>query len=254
MAGLTILSALGLLLVEVNPWGSETSQEYAKNATAKREEGDFPSAFKLYEAGYQQALETSNITGQLGFLISLGALHRFQYRYPQALHYWLSGRRLAEGHPKEAEAHGAILFNLASLYIDTSNFEAAQEVANEGSERLLLLRKAPYYASKIHLIHAIISSRKGSWTSARQHYAQAVASADSAGDDVSLSLSLNRYGMFCLDTGDWNAAEHYLLKAFQIRRSMREPYLVDTYLAHKAGKAPDQAIRRAAVATRSGAH
>lgn len=230
MAGLMILSALGFLLVEANPWGSETSREYARNAHAQREKGDVLSAFKTYETGYQQALQTRNISGQLKFLNSLGALHRFQYRYPEALHYWIEGRRLAEHHQNQAEEHGAILFNLASLYLSTSNLEAAEDAANEGNERLRQVRKPPYYASKLHLIRALIATHHQSWTLARHHYTRAIDAADAAGDDVSLALVLNHFATSYLATGDWNSAEYYFLNAFRIRRFNHDPALVYTYL------------------------
>jgi CHAT domain-containing protein len=231
MAGLVILSALGLLLVEADPWGSAASREYALNAQAQRVRGDLAAASTLYLAGLREAAASGNGAGQIRFLNSLGGCSYLQYQYRDALGYWLRARRLAETLPQEAEEHGAILFNLASLYYSSANREAAEAAALEGQERQKTLRKVPYYATRLHLIQAVISAaRNRPPGETMQHYEAAVDAADRSGDDAALALVFNHIGTTYLASPDWNEAERYFLSAFRIRMLRKDPDLVYTYV------------------------
>src|SRR5437870_612548 len=115
MARLLWLAALGFTLAAANPWGSDTSREFAKKAFEKRSHGDYAGAFEIYQIGLRQAVEAHNAKAQIKFLNSLGGCRFVQFQFQPALKFWLEARELASTHPEEAEEHGAILFNLASL-------------------------------------------------------------------------------------------------------------------------------------------
>lgn len=229
MARLSWISsaALGVSLAVANPWGSERSREFARKAFEARSRGDLTLALSTYEAGYRDAVTAANSRAQIRFLNSLGAAHQALFQFQPALQHLLEARSLAEKHPYEFEEHGAILFNLASLYLATSNIEAADEAAREGS-RILNGRKATYYQPRLHLIRAVIAANQQRAAEAEAQYAWAIEASDRAGDDAALALIFNRAGLSNLASGDLDSAERRLLEAFRLRALRRDGDLVYT--------------------------
>lgn len=222
-------AALGLSLAVANPWGSVASREFAKNAYDKQLRGDFAGALLIYEEGYRQAVSTANSKAQIRFLNSIGAAHNAQFQFQSAQRVLLEARKLAQQHPDEAEEHGAILFNLASVYLATSNIAAADEAAREGS-RLLEGRKPTYYQTRLHLIRAVIAANQEKWQESSFHYQQAIEAADKDGNDAALALILNRSANTHLAAGEVDLAERQFLEAFRIRRLRRDPDMLYTLI------------------------
>ena len=220
-------AALGISLAAANPWGSEASREFAKKAYDKQLRGDYAGALRIYEDGYRHALTTANVSAQIKFLNSIGAAHNAQFQFQSAQKVLLDARRLAEKYPDQSEEHGAILFNLASLYLATSNVYAADEAAREGA-RLLEGRKPTYYQPRLHLIRAVIAANQEKWAESSLYYAQAIEAADKAGDDAALALILNRSATTNLAAGKVDVAERQFLKAFRLRQIRRDPDLLYT--------------------------
>ncbi len=220
-------AALGFSLAVANPWGSETSREFAKKAYALQSRGDFAGAQQIYEEGYRHAVSSANTKAQIRFLNSIGAAHNAQFQFQSAQRVLLEARHLAEKHADQAEEHGAILFNLASVYLATSNVDAADEAAREGS-RLLEGRKPTYYQARLHLIRAVIAANQERWAESTFHYGQAIEAADKAGDDAALALILNRSATTNLAAGLVDVAERQFLEAFRLRRLRRDPDMLYT--------------------------
>ncbi len=221
--------ALGVSLAGANPWGSEASRDFARKAYDKLGLADYRGALSLYEEGYQQSLSTKNIKAQIKFLNGIGGCHYTLFQFQSALRFLLEARQLAERHPEEVEEHGAILFNLASLYLATSNVEAAGEAARQGAD-LLENHKPTYYRSRLNLIRAVIASRTRNWQEAVLYYAEAIEAADETKDDSTLGLAFNQSGTVSLARGDLQSAEHMFLQAYKLRKLRRDPELVYTYL------------------------
>lgn len=234
MAGFAVLTALGISLAAASPWGSVESQVYADKATKLRLQGNYSAAFEVYQQGYQQSVRTGNIAGQLKFLNSLGGCQLVQFQFKKALQFWLEGRRLAEHHPDQAEEHGAILLNLASLhaslYIGSRNSDAAVEAARQGIAVLEGRKSRPYYLPRLNLILAVVSSRAGDPATAITYFQKAIDAADASGDDAAINLALNHAGYASLATGELDRAEAYFLSAFRRRTLQKDPDLIYTYV------------------------
>lgn len=228
MAGIAVLTALGISLAAATPWGSVESRDYADKATKLRLQGNYPGAFAVYQQGYQQAIQAGNVAGQLKFLNSLGGCQLVQFQFQKALQFWLEGRRLAESHPEQAEEHGAILLNLASLYISSRNQEAAAEAARQGVAALEGRKSRPYYLPRLNLILAVVASRSGDPQSAMSYFRKAIDAADASGDDATINLAYNHAGYASLATGQLERAEEYFLSAFRLRTLQKDPDLIYT--------------------------
>jgi len=227
---LALLSvALGVSLAVANPWGSETSRTLAKEAYSKRTHGDVAGAIRIYEQGFQQALQTRNTIGQIKFLNSIGGSYYTLYQFQPALKHWTEARQLAESYSLDPEEHAAILVNLASLYLSSLSLDAAEEAARKGEELLRGHRKA-YCRPHLNLILANLAEREGSWAEAGQYYADAIDAADVLGDDITLGLAFNRAAHAMLSKGELIGAERLYLKEFQLRKSRKDPGLIYTFV------------------------
>jgi CHAT domain-containing protein len=230
MARLVVLSALGFSLAIADPWGSAASREFADRAIAKRVHGDYAGALAIYQNGYDHAVRTANPKAQIKFLNSIGGCHYLLYHFQPALRTWTEARRLAEQHPSEIEEHGAVLFNIAALYLGSANVSAAAEAANEG---VALLRSFPgktYYRSRLNLIRAVIAARGEHWDAASRFYRNSIEAADDSGDDRALGLAYNHFAQSMLAKGDLRTAEQMFLAAHSIRRVTKDPDLIYTYI------------------------
>ncbi|BDC49237.1 hypothetical protein F183_A15530 [Bryobacterales bacterium F-183] len=226
MAGIAVITALGFSLAVATPWGSLESKDFADKATKLRLQGNYPAAFAVYQQGYQQAVETGNIAGQIRFLNSLGGCQLVQFQFQKALQFWLEGKRLAERHPDQAEEHGAILLNLASLYIGSRNTDAAVEAARQGVAVLEGRKSRPYYLPRLNLILAVVYSRAGDAKTAMPYFRKAIDAADASGDDAAVNLAYNHAGYASLATGELDRAEDYFLSAFRLRMLQKDPDLI----------------------------
>lgn len=230
MAGIAVLTALGISLAAATPWGSVESRDYADKATKLRLQGNYPAAFAVYQEGYRQAVATENIAGQLKFLNSLGGCQLVQFQFQKALQFWLEGRSLAEKHPDQAEEHGAILLNLASLYVGSQNNQAAVEAARQGVAVLEGRKTRPYYLPRLNLILAVVSYKSGDPVTAMAYFRKAIDAADASSDDAAVNLAYNHAGYASLATGELERAEEYFLSAFRLRTLQKDPDLIYTFV------------------------
>lgn len=142
---------------------------------------------------------------------------RFALRqYQPALHSFLEARRQAEA-AGDTSAAAAFNANIASLYSEMGNFDAASQWI-QGSLDRLSGKDRPEQMPKLLLQMAILRARQNLMPEAIQLFARGIDAADRALNLELYALGWNRLGAEFLQRHDLSAAEAPLLEAYRIRK------------------------------------
>jgi CHAT domain-containing protein/tetratricopeptide (TPR) repeat protein len=137
-------------------------------------------------------------------------------QYQPALHSFLEARRRAEA-AGDTSAAAAFSANIASLYSEMGNLEAASQWM-QGSLERLSPQDRPEQMPKLLIQMAILRARQNLMPEAIQLFARGIDAADRAFNLELYTLGWNRLGAEFLQRHDLSAAEAPLLEAYRVRK------------------------------------
>ena len=216
MGSVTGLIAAGLWLAAAyNPWGSDESHKLADKAQDYVKMRDFDSAHDWYLKGYEFSI-SKGLKGDTGrFLMALGGTEIGRYRYRDALAYLLDARKLALELKDTAEL-GGISSNLASVYLQMENIDAAEQTAHEAIEYHRKSGNGAYLPQMLYLLGSVASRRQHPEESFA-YYAAGIDKADRAGNDAVLMVGANRLANDLVAAGRYKEAEPIALAVYRHR-------------------------------------
>lgn len=183
--------------------------------------GSFQTASKFYRAGYELATSRGDDREASRFLSNLAGMQFALYHYPEALKTYIEAQRLA--HSLHGQADESLIdLNLANLYMQFGDMEAASRYANLGLSSFE--RSSPYHYQLLACLGAL-SARQGDTGRSTAYLLDAIAEAGqlrvfsgrSLRDFNSMALDWDLLGEELLLTKHFNAAEYALTEALRIR-------------------------------------
>lgn len=178
--------------------------------------GDFLTAAALAQQGYRDALSAGEPQIAARFLGNLGGCRFALHQYREALQAYVEARRLAEAAHDTATA-GKLDFNIASLYIQLGQTDAAAEALSRAVTNL----SGPAnrgQVPKLLISLAALQADQGRMPKALDLYRQAITAAGRAGDLEISAEAWNDLGYEYLEHGQLPHAEHALLEAYRVRK------------------------------------
>lgn len=148
---------------------------------------------------------------------NLGGCRFALHQYLPALDAFLEARRLAQ-QGGDASAIAAFDANIASLYTEMGDLEAAAHWISGTRERLSDAEDRRAHLPELLLQLATIRARQGRLPEARGLFRQGIRAADQAGDLNLYAIGWNRWGEELLKQGDLTGAEPALLEAYRVRK------------------------------------
>ncbi|MFN7993092.1 MAG: CHAT domain-containing tetratricopeptide repeat protein [Bryobacteraceae bacterium] len=209
--------------------------EEPRDLTALRESGNklfgagrYSDAAAVYESGYEIAKKRGELRSAVRFLNNLGSARYLLFQYHQTAKAYLEARNLAE-HSGEWEAFGALSLNLASIYLDMGEIDAAAQSADQGMK--YLSRAKADYKSKLLMLSALIRVRRRDFAAANRLLREALrsAAADPDSETATEAQCWNEIGNAYLKAGDIRSAERPLLQSFRIRKLTHDSRIFYTY-------------------------
>ena len=221
------LLAVGIWLVVASPWGSEASQQLSKDAHAAQDKRDYATSLRLYQQGYATNLAAGDKRTALRFMQGVGGSQLGLYKFRDALVSFNEARRLAL-ELNDASELGAASGNLASLYIQTQDFTAARETAQQALDYVKQSPKA-YYRPQLLYVLATVALRQNRPGPAFDYYRQGIDAADGMKLDHLVMVGLDRLAMALLDAGRLDESERAVLEVFRYRFLRKDADLVYCY-------------------------
>lgn len=132
----------------------------------------------------------------------------------------MDARRLAQS-AGDANAVAVLDTNIASLYTESGDLEAAAKWIEGARERLSHAGDRREHLPQILIQLATIRARQQRISEALILFRQGIALADRAGDMNLYAIGWNRWGEELMKTGDLAAAEPALLEAYRVRKLNR---------------------------------
>jgi putative nucleotidyltransferase with HDIG domain len=213
-------------------------------AIAEQQRGELDEAARLY----LRAVKYATLAGeaQLVAMIeqNLGTIAGIRGDQPTALTHYraaLAGyRRLGLDGPL-----CGLLNNLGMLYAQMRRWRSAEEMYNESYETAVRTGDAgTQIAVAVNRADLFISRRD--YTAAHHWCDTALMLAEQTGDERALGDAYKHYGVIARETGDFNGAEEFLERAWQISQQRHELVLA----AHTARERAELYARRDVVETR----
>lgn len=160
-------------------------------------------------------------------MANYGACQLALHRYRKALEVLLEARKLAEA-AADAGAAGAIEANIASIYEQMGENNAAIEWAERGLGRISG-RDREKHLPKLHIQLGSLHARLGRMAEAEEWFRRGIEGADRAGDLDTYALGWDRLGEERLRRGELAEAGRAMLEAFRVRKLHRLAALESSY-------------------------
>lgn len=222
-----VVSAAVTLLLARSCVQAEDLKDRVNQAGALFAKGDLTSAEKAFQTLVEIARRENNKRFVLIGLNGIGAVRSRQYRHTDAFQSLLEARGYALENGMKAEA-GAVLANLASLYLQLDNLPAAADMARQSADITKGIPEIKYQA-QMHLVMAMVRAREKKWDEAETLFREGLDLADGQGDERTLALALNNLGYTRMRAGRWREAERPLLEAFRWRLLSNDTDLFMSY-------------------------
>lgn len=207
---------------------SQDLKERVERANKVFAQGDLDQAERIFQAVEDDARRQGNDRFVVIGLNGIGAVYAREFRFKDGFAAWLKARDFALSKGLKSEA-GAILSNLASLYLQLENLDAAEAAARQCAEITDGIAGITFRA-QIRLAMAGIRARQKNWDAALGLFYEALAQADESGDERTLALVRNNLGYELIRAGRIQEAERPLSESFRWRLLHNSPDLFHSYL------------------------
>lgn len=178
--------------------------------------GRYVEASEVFQSAFTsaEALSLPALAGRA--LGNRGACQYALHQYQVALHSFLEAHRLSES---AGDASTAAVWDadLASLYFDLGEYDAAAQWTSQSLERLSGADRVQHLP-QLQLQMATLEARRGHFEEAIGLFQKGIDGADQIGDVNLYAIGWNRLGEAFLARGDLPRAEHALLQAYYTRK------------------------------------
>lgn len=205
------------------PVGPTAADSHSKQLTATGKkayqfyaEGRFGPAAGLYRQAYRDCLDAGDLRQAARYLNNLAGCRFAEYQYPQAMQAYLDARRLAES-ASYYEVQGTASMNIASLYLQMGDIEAAAAAAGEGLAVIGRHRRPDFPLAQLLTLMGRIRSLQGRTEEADKAYQEAIGQAMTRGDVAQMARSWDSFGFACLRQRRLQLAETCLIESYRLR-------------------------------------
>jgi CHAT domain-containing protein len=196
-------------------WWDRASKHIQTQALSFRRAGDYASAEKLYQQGYEGAVQRHDPIGAIKYLMSVGGCQIGEFRYRAALETLLRARSLAASVGDKADL-GGIAVNLSSVYTQMWDYGAALQAAQDGMKQVADLANnvsVPYLLLQIGRLHSMTDK-----DDAVPFLARGIEAVRNGGSNVALEAQAwDWLGKEYLKRKQIPDAERAFLEAFRLR-------------------------------------
>ena len=202
-------------------------QSRLKECAAAFRSTKYSAAAQCFESGFQTAKAENQIDIAARFLANLGACHLALHRYQHALQRSFEARKLAEA-AGDAGAAGGVEANIASIYEQMGETDAAIEWAKRGLARISGADREKHLP-KVLIQLASLNARQGRMAEAAELFRRGIEGAARIGDLDTYALGWDRLGEERLRRHELPEAEYAMLEAFRVRKLNRLAALDASY-------------------------
>jgi CHAT domain-containing protein len=178
--------------------------------------GEYTKASHVFELVLQSAQHSGLVREAGRALGNLGGCQFALHNYRGALKSFIEARGVSES-VHDAGAIAAWEANIASLYSEMGEFDAAAEWIEHSIERMPGRDRAQQLP-KLQLEMATLRARQGRMPEAAKLFGEGIRGADRAADLELYAIGWNGFGEALLNQGNVAGAEGALLEAYRIRK------------------------------------
>ena len=191
----------------------------------------------VYAEGYRRAKALGNLAAQISYLSNLGNARWLSLRYAPALEAYLEASRLAE-RTGDWSALGGIAINLALIYQQMGDANAALSALERGKAAIDRLRTPPSYEAQLLMrlrsVRAALQENPAERPSIEPRYEDAIEAARQAGNPDAVQTEARAWdllGKEKIAAGDLKDAEISFGHALRLRISSSPQNLGFSYAA-----------------------
>lgn len=175
---------------------------------------DYIGALRTFQAGAAAARDRGDLRATILFLNNTGAANTQLFRFRDAAKAYTEARTLARSQQMRDKL-AAIAVNLASLYFQMNQLDAANEAAEEG---LALPPATPSVRPQLLLLLGMLQLEQGNCGRATAILQQAVEAAAGQENRSGEAQAWNELGNAYVECKQLDAAERALLESYRIRK------------------------------------